>query len=849
MPLSQNTGSKTANYSIAGTFAWFIVVGLSYFLLLLILAGPHYFGHHIKAGDLSEQEIIAPRKIFVVDEEKTQEKQEIARHDVLPVLKRDSRKSSEIFEKIRAEIEKIQLLRKESILIPALAGILSADEQIYMLQLSDDDYKILLERLAESVPSAELDHKKKLDALSWKLLAFTETQRRAEAEHLRIEKQKPRQKKGRSSKIQAKDKAAKETKDAKAAEAPEFISNEKLVEMLERSRRNYEGRKKNLDSSLIRIAVLLKPEESEVFCQQVSDSLKRLLTNLSLQPYVDRHEWEEELFEFLPDSINSDLRRKTAVFVASRLEPNVVVDQAETEEKVKQAVEAVAPVIKEIEVGAVIVQKGETIKEEQVRTLEKLGITEVSDPGLASVLAISLFAAYLLFGVYLFTYESKLFFSPSALALMSTVAITTCGLAIFVAPQLPAFVPLPAATLILAVTYGKRLTAILTALILLFLNAGELVVGADLVALGAASAMALGANVKRRRDLMITGLLLGFMQMLGYASAVLIAGNQNQIATMPALLPMEMLGGLVSAIAAIGSLPFLENIFGILTPYRIAELAEPDQPLMRQLEENAPGTYQHSLAVANLAEGGARAIGANVNLVHTGAMYHDIGKMVTPRYFIENQLGDKNPHDFIPPEESRSKVLAHVTNGLLLAQKYGLPKAVQAFIPEHQGTTVIAYFYHKACIRDGAENVDPNNYRYPGPKPQTKESAIVMLADVSEAVTHSMKEPTMEDVENAISAVFQNRWDDGQFSESELTIEELEKVKRGFVRVWRTLHHDRLKYPSTTTGRMPVAPEKRPPAGELGPAETPNQKNGDSGAPEPEDANATVQKAASEWDC
>jgi cyclic-di-AMP phosphodiesterase PgpH len=248
---------------------------------------------------------------------------------------------------------------------------------------------------------------------------------------------------------------------------------------------------------------------------------------------------------------------------------------------------------------------------------------------------------------------------------------------------------------------------------------------------------------------------------------------------------------------------------------------------MRQLEENAPGTYQHSLAVANLAEGGARAIGADVNLVHTGAMYHDIGKMVTPRYFIENQLGDKNPHDFIPPEESRAKVLAHVTNGLALAQKYGLPKAVQAFIPEHQGTTVMAYFYHKACVRDGVDNVDQLDYRYPGPKPQTKESAIVMLADVSEAVTHSMKDPTMEEVESVMSNVFKARWDDGQFSECGLSSDELDKVKKGFVRVWRTLHHDRLKYPATTTGKMPVVPQ---PAEEPGGCCVPEVLDGNGGA-------------------
>ncbi|HNG22218.1 MAG TPA: HDIG domain-containing protein, partial [Candidatus Obscuribacter sp.] len=270
---------------------------------------------------------------------------------------------------------------------------------------------------------------------------------------------------------------------------------------------------------------------------------------------------------------------------------------------------------------------------------------------------------------------------------------------------------------------------------------------------------------------------------------------------------LDFAGGIISSIVAVGSLPFLEKLYGLITPFRLAELTDANQPLLRRLEENAPGTYQHSLAVANMAEAGAKAIYADANMVRAGALYHDIGKMVRPKYFIENQLGATNPHDSMSPEDSRARVLAHVTDGIALAQKYALPKAIQDFIPMHQGTTLMAYFYHKACTRDGADKVDANFYRYPGPKPNTKETAIVMLADVSEAVTHSMRDPSQEEVEQALEKVFLNRWEDGQFSESGLSLEELHKVKAGFARVWRTLHHERLKYPATTTGKMPIAPQ------------------------------------------
>ncbi|MBX9685781.1 MAG: HDIG domain-containing protein [Candidatus Obscuribacterales bacterium] len=770
--------SKSTNYSVAGTFVWSITVATSYFLLLLVLAGPHFFGHRLKAGDLAEQVIISPRKIMVIDEEKTGALRDEARHEVLPVLRRDPNKAAQLFSRVEAKVSKVQKLLQAAILpLPAPPSLTSA-EQIMLLQMQDSDFEKFKSSIntAAAPPLAE----PRIVALSKKV------------------------KEG----LEAKGKTAAREKNSGEADARALLQDyfAKLSSARQKYKEIIAPESPDSERQLLQFAANLSREEFTAFAGDFLSVMRKFLHNVSLQPYTDKREWELQIFEFLPDRYDPVLRKNAAVFAAAELDSNVSVNEILTEKKVEEAIAAVKPVMKPIETGSVIVHRGETLQAEQIKTLESLGITQVSDPGLATVIAIALFAAYLLFGVYLYTYEPKLFYSPSAVALMSTVSIITCVTAFFIGQDFPQFVPLSATTLILAVTYGRRLTGILTVLLLLFLSVSELLSGSHLVALGTAAGMALGASVKRRRDLMLTGILVGCMQSLGYVMAVLAGTDSPANVSLSTDLPMEMLGGLFSSIAAIGILPFLENIFGILTPYRIAELAEPDQPLMRQLEENAPGTYQHSLAVANLAEGGARSIGADVNLVHTGAMYHDIGKMVTPRYFIENQLGDKNPHDFIPPEESRAKVLAHVTNGIALAQKYGLPKAIQAFIPEHQGTTVMAYFYHKACMRDGSENVDPNLYRYPGPKPQTKESAIVMLADVSEAVTHSMHDPTMEEVEAAISNVFKARWDDQQFSESTLTIDELEKVKRGFVRVWRTLHHDRLKYPATTTGKMPVVP-------------------------------------------
>ncbi|MBK9203442.1 MAG: HDIG domain-containing protein [Candidatus Obscuribacter sp.] len=332
----------------------------------------------------------------------------------------------------------------------------------------------------------------------------------------------------------------------------------------------------------------------------------------------------------------------------------------------------------------------------------------------------------------------------------------------------------------------------------------------DLHSLGAHTLASLGAiwaySSVSRSAVFSTGILVAVGLVVGDLAATALDHTFLGWGSFGKRLLLDFAGGITSSIVAVGSLPFLENLFGLITPFRLAELTDANQPLLRRLEENAPGTYQHSLAVANMAEAGAKAIYADANLVRAGALYHDIGKMVRPKYFIENQLGATNPHDSMSPEDSRARVLAHVSDGIALAQKYSLPKAIQDFIPMHQGTTLMAYFYHKACTRDGADNVDPSTYRYPGPKPNSKETAIVMLADVAEAVTHSMRDPSQEEVDEALTKVFQNRWDDGQFNESTLSYEEMQKVKSGFARVWRTLHHERLKYPSTTTGKMAIAP-------------------------------------------
>lgn len=588
------------------------------------------------------------------------------------------------------------------------------------------------------------------------------------------------------------------------------LGNAHLVESLKAGRaaiHKMQTQRPELLDATIYLAMTVPQEEVAAFKSAVEKASDKLLSFHKRYPHESSVEWEPLIAEFLPEAWTPGRKAKTSQLIASALQPNVQINEQATAEKAEQSAAHVAPIYRLITKGSVIVKRHQLLTQGDVETLRELGMAQTNRVPMILGLGITLLAAVALAAGVVYTFDARHLFQTNSIGLMYAVAITVATAASLIGDNYPQFVPLPAAALVWTIFFGRRVSSALTIPLIIILAVAQLIEGRHLIALSTAAVAAVVCYTKHRNSLMLTGVVVGMTQAIAFILSSILLNGFDSVNHLGRPTLFELFAGVVSCMLAIGSLPFLESIFGMVTPFRLAEITDAEQPLLRQLEENAPGTYQHSLAVANLAEGGARAIGGDVNLVRAGALYHDIGKMARPKYFIENQLGAKNPHDEMTPEDSRERVLAHVTDGIDLAEKHRLPKAVQDFIPMHQGTSLMAYFYHKACLRDGVENVDPKFYRYPGPKPQSKETAIVMLADVSEAVTHSMHDPTQEEVEQAIDKVFQNRWEDGQFNESSLTYQELIKVRQAFVRVWRTLHHERLKYPSTTTGRMAIAPE------------------------------------------
>ena len=311
-----------------------------------------------------------------------------------------------------------------------------------------------------------------------------------------------------------------------------------------------------------------------------------------------------------------------------------------------------------------------------------------------------------------------------------------------------------------------------------------------------ASAILLVGNIRNRRKLIYVGILVG-------AVAILTTIGVNTLAAQPfsAIWPEALRQGLFSVFAGLlmlGLLPFIESLFGVQTELSLLELGDVAHPLLQELVRRAPGTYNHSINVASIAEAAAESIGAKGLLVRVGAYFHDIGKMLKPGYFVENQGHDANRHESLVPAMSTLIIIAHIKDGADLARQHRLPKTIIDFIEQHHGTTLVEYFFHRASQTNGGE-VDESDFRYPGPKPQTKEAAVLMLADAVEGASRALVEPTPARIESLVHDIAMNRLLDGQFDACGLTLQELATIEDSLVKSLTAVYHGRVKYPEQRT--------------------------------------------------
>lgn len=358
-------------------------------------------------------------------------------------------------------------------------------------------------------------------------------------------------------------------------------------------------------------------------------------------------------------------------------------------------------------------------------------------------------------------------------------------------------IPIPIAGMLIAILFDNRL-GIVTNISLTII--GLLVSGYGInlflfyIISGTLACIIISQAKKRNNIVFISAYLVILNVVLVLLINLYEFGNLSRLNIMDIL--YAGINSTFSVIITIGSLPLWETLFDVATPLKLLELTNSDQKLIQRLLLEAPGTYHHSQMVSNLAQTAANDIGANTLLAKTGAIYHDIGKLKNPIYFTENQ-SDINPHDELDPVSSAKIIINHVSYGVKLATENHLPKAVRNIIKQHQGDTIVKYFYNKAIENSDGFEVDENDFRYEGPKPQTNEAAIIMLADCVEAYVRALPESnrTLTNIEKCIREIINNKFNEGQLNECNLKIKELPIIGNSFMKVYNGLYHERVKYP------------------------------------------------------
>ena len=498
------------------------------------------------------------------------------------------------------------------------------------------------------------------------------------------------------------------------------------------------------------------------------------------------------------------------------IRPNVIYDKVATQERIQKAMEEVGPVVKEIRKGDVIVRKGERITQEQI---EKLYAMENRTSGLWKVVMFVGFFLITFLTIYIpydfslknirkikFQTRDLLFLGillvAFPLALKFYYYISYAIKAVF--PVLEARVllflfPVAAAGMFVRIALNSEIALVFSVVLSMFFavvidssaSFGMIVflmniLGAELV-----------SRCEKRSKVLWAGIATGALGGVLIAADRMIQGSFISYTTGWGIL-FSIVGGFISGVLVLGFTPLLETLFGYTTDIKLLELANLDHPLLKEMILKAPGTYHHSIMVASLAEAAARDIGAHPILVRVGAYYHDIGKIKKPLYFIENQQGGDNKHDKLSPSMSSLILISHVKEGVELAKTYRLGSEIIDIIQQHHGTSLIRYFYNKAVEAAGgnAEEIDEKIFRYPGPKPQTREAGLIMLADAVEATAKSLDAPTPARITTIVQETINRIFLDGQLDECELTLKNLHQIADRFRIVLMAIFHHRIDYPS-----------------------------------------------------
>lgn len=520
----------------------------------------------------------------------------------------------------------------------------------------------------------------------------------------------------------------------------------------------------------------------------------------------------------LAEQMVGGLSEAERMLAAELIAPYVVANSSFSEELTRQEMDrraaAVAPVEEQILQGEVIVRGGTKLTDVDAARIAAFGLDEAAPDltRLAGWFVLSALLVILLLGWIWrfrrgFWHRNNVLVLISVLLLFATFALKlTAGRA-----ALPFVIPLAAIPMLLAVLLDAEVAIVVAAVLAVVagtVNGPSLEISTYVFLGGLAGILAI-----RRGDRLQTFLQAGAVAFVVQALVVTAFSflGERDLTGIVQLWGASAVSAGGAAVAAVGTFAVLGNVFGILTVFQLLELANPSQPLLRRLLVETPGTYHHSLMVGNLAERAAEAIGADPLLTRVAAYYHDTGKLANPVGFIENQAGGENIHDHLEPEDSAQLLKQHVADGIDIAYEARLPKALIAFIPQHHGTAMISYFYARAreaaaapfgglATEDGrraADAVDPRRFRHVGPKPQSREAALIMLADGVEASVRSLSSRDEGAIRAMVARIIAERTDDGQFDECDLTFRDLDTIEEAFVQQLLGMYHQRVAYPQS----------------------------------------------------
>ncbi|MEP0779576.1 HD family phosphohydrolase [Microcoleus sp. ZQ-A2] len=736
----------------------------------------------LDVGTTAPQTIRAPRPASIEDTKTTEEKRKAARTGAVPVLMFDHSLTQDLVQAIEQSLERVEELRQMCGPYPfAEATILSEATQRYLRQIPEQEWQAILaqvnspQSVKPAAPTGVLP------------------QQAVQADNLPLTQ------------------AVSELQRYRQLSSPQAFSD--LIESISLARQGYAVALRQLselqrtesvrryDASLLE----LSDQDWQETRKGITQASKLILTQ-GIPPGLPSNILTEAVTLQLSSLVPQEAQAVAAPLLTNILQPNLTEDKEETKRRAEQAAQAVAPVMVSVQQGEIIVYANEQISQADFVLLDhfKLSRREINSPGLVG------FGTFVSGGLVIFWLVERCVHPRLRRRDHILLWLLTLSTPLLVILNLP-YTDLPAIGLLVGSFYSPALGVTVVSLLTGLVGFGMKVSWDYLLAGSAAGLLGswMAGRMRSREELAWLGGVVGLTQggvylLLNLVPSAAVGAVWYTVLQEAAI---SSLAGLSWTVVALGISPYLERLFDLVTPIRLAELSNPNRPLLKKLATEAPGTFQHTLFVASLAEAAARELHCNVELVRAGTLYHDIGKMHDPLGFIENQMGSPNKHDEInDPWKSAEIIKKHVSEGLVMARKHQLPQAIRDFIPEHQGTLLISYFYFQAkqkAEQEGGSPVDEAEFRYDGPVPQSRETGLVMLADACEAALRSLKDVTPETAVGMIHKILKARWQDNQLVDSGITREELSTIAEVFVRVWQQCNHKRIAYPKAALNHQP----------------------------------------------